>query len=260
MEIDKKDPALEKPPVKGEITPADLAAVDKEIDAVRDIAFESTERVAGTEGPQQVPLEITRKLSLEQEILFKVLAERFRSNMHRHTEIQWEEVQARLNKADQNKIWALHKMEKTGGEPDVVGFDATTGEYIFEDRCANMPKQRMQLCYDGEGEKIRKRLWSLETDEHYRKTALDSEVKIKGNVEDIVHYIEAELLTEEQYYDAQAIDILDSMTSCYLKTPMYLRLKGIVLVGFRFEKAIQITENQFADFLPKCGFRCRLRI
>ena len=139
--------------------------------------------------------EIKKKLSSDQRgDLLKVLKARFEKNMNRHKDIEWAKVQAKLD-ANPGKLWSLDEMEKTGGEPDVVGHDKKTGEYIFYDCSAESPKGRRSFCYDREALESRK--------EH----------KPEDNAVDVAAGMGIELLTEEQYRELQKLGNFDTKTS-----------------------------------------------
>src|SRR6266478_10042630 len=142
-----------------------------------------------------------KDLSPEQrEELLRALKARFEKNMNRHKGLEWAKVQAKLE-AHTEKLWSLHEMERTGGEPDVVGHDKKTGEYIFYDCSAESPISRRSLCYDREALESRK------------------ENKPKDNAMDIAAAIGIELLTEEQYRNFQNLGEFDTKTSSWLHTP-----------------------------------------
>src|ERR1700690_159969 len=143
----------------------------------------------------------------QREELLKVLKSRFEQNVNRHKGLAWAEVQARLE-ASAEKLWSLSEMERTDGEPDVVGHDQKTGEYIFYDCAAESPKARRSLCYDRE--------------------ALDSrkENKPKGNALDMAAAMGIELLTEEQYRELQKVGNFDTKTSSWVKKPSAIRKLG----------------------------------
>ena len=143
----------------------------------------------------------------QREEILKVLKARFEQNMNRHQGLEWVKVQAKLE-ANAEKLWSLHEMEKTGGEPDVVGHDKKTGEYIFYDCSAESPKGRRSLCYDRE--------------------ALDSrkENKPRDNAMDMAAGMGIELLTEEQYRELQTLGNFDTKTSSWVKTPSAIRKLG----------------------------------
>src|SRR6267154_844283 len=140
---------------------------------------------------------ITKRQSEE---ILTVLEARFEKSMNRHKGLEWAKVQAKLE-ADAGKLWSLNEMEKTGGEPDVVGFDKKMGEYIFYDCSAESPKGRRSLCYDGEALESRK--------EH----------KPQNNAIDMAAAMGIELLTEEQSRELQKLGHLDTKTSSWVKTP-----------------------------------------
>ena len=150
----------------------------------------------------------TEKLSSRQrEELLRGLRSRFEKNMNRHEGLAWSQVQGRLE-ADAEKLWSLYEMERTGGEPDVVGHDKQTGEYIFYDCSAESPKDRRSLCYD--------------------RAALDSrkENKPPGNAMEMAAAMGVELLTEEQYRELQKLGNFDNKTSSWVKTPSAIRKLG----------------------------------
>ncbi len=135
------------------------------------------------------------------------LKARFENNMHRHAGPEWAKVQAKLE-ANPEKLWSLREMESTGGEPDVVGFDNTTGEHIFYDCSAESPNSRRSLCYDREAWESRK------------------ENKPENNAMDMAASMEIEILTEEQYRALQKLGNFDAKTSSWVKTPAEIRKLG----------------------------------
>ena len=143
----------------------------------------------------------------QREELLTTLKARFEKNIHRHKNIEWADVQAKLE-ANAEKLRSLHEMEGTGGEPDVVGHDQKTGEYIFYDCSAESPQGRRNLCYD--------------------RAALDSrkEHKPKNNAMDLAAAIGIELLTEEQYRELQKLGPVDTKTSSWIQTPSKIRKRG----------------------------------
>src|SRR5437867_9138037 len=151
----------------------------------------------GIETPQQLPPE-------QLGALLRTIKDRFDKNMNRHQGLQWTAVQARLE-ANTEKLWSLNEMERTGGEPDVVGHDKKTGEYIFYDCSAESPKGRRSVCYDGEALESRK--------EH----------KPENNAMDMAAAMGIELLTEEQYRELQKLGNFDTKTSSWVKTPSDMR-------------------------------------
>ena len=184
----------------------------------------------------------TKKLSAAQsKELLSILKTRFEKNMNRHKGIEWAKVQARLE-ANPGKLWSLDDMEITGGEPDVVGFDKKTGEYIFYDCSAESPKDRRSLCYDREAWKSRK--------EH----------KPKNSAIDVAAEMGIEMLTEEQYMELQQLGKFDAKTSSWIKTPADVRKLGGAISGeFRFGRVF-IYANGAESYFAARGFRGSLRI
>jgi len=173
--------------------------------------------------------------------LLKTLEARFAKNMNRHKDVEWARVQARLE-ANAEKLWSLHEMERTDGEPDVVGYDKKTGEYIFYDCAAESPKARRSLCYDRE--------------------ALDSrkEHKPKDNAIDVAAAIGIELLTEEQYRELQKLGEFDTKTSSWVKTPPTVRkLGGAFFCDRRFD-TVFLYHNGAESYYAARGFRGWLRV
>ena len=140
--------------------------------------------------------------------LLGTLRARFEKSMNRHNSLQWAEVQAKLE-ANPEKLWSLGEMERTGGEPDVVGHDKKTGAYIFYDCSAESPKSRRNTCYDGVGQKARE------------KQGLHP-----GSAIDMAASMGIELLTEEQYRELQKVGNFDTKTSSWVKTPSDIRNLG----------------------------------
>jgi len=161
--------------------------------------------------------------------------------MDRHQGLEWTKVQARLE-ASAEKLWSLSEMERTGGEPDVVGHDKKTGEYIFYDCSAESPKDRRSLCYDRE--------------------ALDSrkENKPKDSATDIAAAIGIELLTEEQYRELQKLGNFDTKTSSWVKTPPDIRKLGGALFCDRRFNTIFVYHNGAESYYAARGFRGSLRV
>ncbi|MBM3289656.1 MAG: DUF4256 domain-containing protein [Candidatus Hydrogenedentes bacterium] len=173
--------------------------------------------------------------------LLGVLKKRFETNMRRHNGVEWSKVQARLV-ANTGKLRSLGEMENTGGEPDVIGFDKQTGEYIFCDCSAESPKGRRSLCYDREALDARK--------EH----------KPKGSAVDMAAAMGVELLTEEQYRDLQDLGEFDTKTSSWLTTPAGIRKRGGAIFGdFRFGRVF-IYHNGAESYYGARGFRGVLRV
>ena len=182
------------------------------------------------------------ELSLEQrEELISVLKARFEKNMNRHKGLEWGKVQAKLE-ADPKKLSSLYEMERTGGEPDVVGFDNVTGEYIFYDCSAESPKGRRSLCYDRAAWESRK--------EH----------KPENNALDLAAAMGIELLTEEEYRELQKLGEFDLKTSSWVKTPPEVRkLGGAIFCDRRFGR-IFTYHNGAESYYAARGFRGSLRV
>src|SRR6058998_1779765 len=163
-------------------------------------------------------VETKKALSPEQrEELLRALKARFEKNMKRHKGLEWAKVQAKLE-ANTEKLWSLNEMERTGGEPDVVGHEKKTGEYIFYDCSAESPKGRRSVCYDREALEARK--------EH----------KPKDSAVDMATAMGIELLTEEQYRELQKLGEFDAKTSSWVKTPAEIRkLEGALFCDRRFD-------------------------
>jgi hypothetical protein len=173
--------------------------------------------------------------------LLGVLKARFEKNRNRHKDLEWAQVQARLE-AHTVKPWSLHEMERTGGEPDVVGRDKKTGEYIFYDCSAESPKGRRSLCYDRE--------------------ALDSrkEHKPRDSATDMAAAMGIELLTEEQYRELQKLANFDTATSSWVKTPSDIRKLGGALFCDRRFNTVFVYHNGAESYYAARGFRGSLRV
>ena len=183
-----------------------------------------------------------KELSSEQRIkLLGALRVRFEKNINRHKGLEWAQVQAKLE-ASAEKLWSLSEMERTGGEPDVVGHDKKTGEYIFYDCAADSPKDRRSLCYDRE--------------------ALDSrkEHKPKDNAVDMAAAIGIELLTEEQYRELQKLGEFDTKTSSWVKTPSAIRKLGGALFCDRRFDTVFTYHNGAESYYAGRAFRGWLRV
>jgi hypothetical protein len=177
----------------------------------------------------------------KREELLKTLEARFEKNMNRHKNIKWANVEAKL-KANPGKLWSLNEMERTGGEPDVVGYDNKTGEYIFYDCSAESPKGRRSLCYDREALEARK--------EH----------KPKNNAIDMAAAMGIELLTEEQYQELQKLGKFDTKTSSWVKTPDDIRKLGGALFCDRRYDTVFTYHNGAESYYAARGFRGSLRV
>jgi hypothetical protein len=183
-----------------------------------------------------------KSLSAEQrEELLQTLKVRFGKNMIRHAGLGWTKVKARLD-ANPGKLWSLHEMESTGGEPDVVGHDKKTGEYLFFDCSAQSPEGRTSLCYDRE--------------------ALDSrkEFKPKNSAMDLAATMGIELLTEEQYRELQQLGEFDTKSSSWLKTPAEIRKLGGAIFGDRRFGRVFVYHNGAPSYYSGRGFRGCLRV
>jgi Protein of unknown function (DUF4256) len=187
-----------------------------------------------------------KKLSPEQrEELLKVLKARFEKNMNRHQGLEWAKVQAKLE-ANTEKLWSLNEMETTGGEPDVVGNDKKTGEYIFYDCSAESPKGRRSVCYDHEALESRK--------EH----------KPENSAVEMAADMGIELLTEEQYRELQSRQMaggnFDTKTSGWIKTPSDIRkLGGAIFADFRYGHVF-VYHNGAESYYAARAFRGSLRV
>jgi len=183
-----------------------------------------------------------KALSQEQlEELLKVLRARFDKNMDRHIGIDWADVQAKLESIPE-KCWSLQQMEETGGEPDVVGYDEVTGEYLFYDCSAESPKGRRSLCYD--------------------RKALDArkQHKPENSAIDVAAEIGIELLTEEQYRHLQSLGKFDAKTSSWLITPPSIReLGGAIFGDFRYGQVF-VYHNGADSYYGARGFRGCLKV
>ena len=152
-----------------------------------------------------------------QKELLKVLKTRFEANMNRHKGLQWAEILHRILEMENSskKLYALYEMERTGGEPDVISYDAATDEYIFCDCSAEAPKGRRSICYDRQAQESRKKL------------------KPENNAVDMADMMGIDILSEKQYRELQEIGEFDTRTSCWLKTPSDIRKAGGALFGDR---------------------------
>jgi hypothetical protein len=179
--------------------------------------------------------------SKQREELLSGLKARFEKNMNRHKGLAWPQIQAKLE-ANAEKLWSLSEMERTGGEPDVVGHDKTTGEYIFYDCSADSPKGRRSLCYDREALESRK--------EH----------KPKDSAIDAAAGMGIELLTEEQYRELQKLGDFDTKTSSWVKTPPGIRKLGGALFCDRRFDTVFTYHNGAESYYAARGFRGSLRV
>ncbi len=173
--------------------------------------------------------------------LLVTLKARFEQNMSRHKNLEWAQVRAKLE-GNSEKLWSLNEMERTGGEPDVVGQDKKTGEYIFYDCSAESPKGRRSLCYDGDALQSRK--------EH----------KPVNSALDMAAAIGIELLTEEQYRELQKLSEFDTKTSSWVKTPAAIRKLGGALFCDRRYNTVFVYHNGAESYYAARGFRCILKV
>jgi hypothetical protein len=177
----------------------------------------------------------------QREVLLAALKDRFSKNKNRHAGIDWTKVQARLE-AKPEKLWSLSEMEKTGGEPDVVGVDKKTGEYIFFDCSEESPKGRRSLCYDREGLESRK------------------EAPPRNAAIDLATDMGIDILTEEQYHELQQLGHFDAKTSSWLKTPSSIRALGGAIFGdYRYGRVF-VTHNGAQSYYAVRGFRGVLKV
>ena len=181
-------------------------------------------------------------LSPEQrEDLLKIIKARFEKNMGRHKDIEWLDVQTRLE-ANPEKLWSLYEMERTGGEPDVIDRDEKTGEYIFCDCSAESPKGRRSVCYDGEALESRK--------EHKPENSALGMAEAMG----------IEILTEEQYRKLQKLGEFDTKTSSWVKTPDNIRKLGGAIFCDRRYDTVFVYHNGAESYYASRGFRGMLRV
>jgi hypothetical protein len=183
-----------------------------------------------------------KELSLEQrEELLRTLKARFEKNMNRHAGLEWAKVHAKLED-NPEKLWSLSEMERTGGEPDVVGHDKKTGEYIFYDCSAESPKSRRSLCYDREALESRK------------------EYKPENSAMDMAAAMGIEILTEEHYRELQKLGNFDTKTSSWVKTPSGIRKLGGALFCDRRYNTVFVYHNGAESYYAARGFRGSLRV
>ena len=179
--------------------------------------------------------------SPQRDELLGALQARFAKNMNRHKGLEWAKVRSRLE-TDTKKLWSLNEMERTGGEPDVVGHDKKTGEYIFYDCSAESPKGRRSFCYDRAALEARK------------------EFKPANNAVDMTAAMGIELLTEEQYRELQQLGNFDTKTSSWVKTPSDIRKLGGALFCDRRFNTIFVYHNGAESYYAARGLRGSLRV
>jgi hypothetical protein len=187
-------------------------------------------------------IETKKELSPEQcKELLRALKARFEKNMNRHKGLEWAKVLAKLE-ANTEKLWSLNEMERTAGEPDVIGLDKNRGEYNFYDCSAESPKDRRSLCYDHEGLDSRK--------EHKPENSAINMAAAMG----------IEILTEEQYRELQKLGNFDTKTSSWVKTPAEIRKLGGALFCDRRYDHVFVYHNGAESYYGVRGFRCSLWI
>lgn len=186
--------------------------------------------------------ETKKKLSAgERKELLETLKARFEKNMKRHPGLDWAKVEARLE-ADAKKMGSLYEMEETGGEPDVMGHDKKTGEYVFFDCSAETPKGRVSVCYDRKG-------WESRKEHRPANTAMDMATEMG-----------VELLTEEQYLELQEFGDFDTKTSSWVAAPADVRKLGGALYGERRYGRVFVGHNGAQSYYAARGFRGVLRV
>lgn len=177
----------------------------------------------------------------QQEKLLEILKTRFEKNMNRHNGLEWEKVQAKLE-TNTEKLWSLYEMERTGGEPDVVGFDKETGEFIFYDCSPESPKGRRSVCYDRE---------ALESRKNH---------KPQNNAIDMARDMGIKILSEEQYRELQKLGHFDTKTSSWVKTPENIRKLGGAIFCDRRYDTVFVYHNGADSYYASRGFRGSLRV
>jgi uncharacterized protein DUF4256 len=181
--------------------------------------------------------------SKQRKELLRTLNARFEKNIHRHKGMEWAKVQTKLE-ADPEKLWSLNEMERTGGEPDVVGHDDETGEYIFCDCSAESPKGRRNICYDREGQTAREK----------------QGLHLEGNAIDMAADMGVEPLNEEQYRELQKLGNFDTKSSSWLKTPPDIRKVGGAIFADRRYGHVFVYHNSAPCFYGGRAFRGTLRV
>lgn len=189
-------------------------------------------------------VEINLELSPEQgEALLKTLQGRFGKNMHRHEGLEWPKIQAKLE-AQPEKLASLQAMESSGGEPDVVGYDDKTDEYIFYDCAAESPRGRRSICYDRKGQEEREK----------------KGVYPAGNAVDLAAAMGIELLNEDQYRELQKLEAFDTKTESWIQTPAAIRKLGGAIFADRRYGRVFVFHNSAPSFYAARGFRGLLRV
>jgi len=183
-----------------------------------------------------------KELSPEQKVeILETLRTRFEHNQHRHQGIHWADVQSKLE-AQPQKLWSLNEMEKTGGEPDVIGYDTQTDEFIFCDCSAESPQGRRNICYDQEALESRK------------------EFKPENSALGMAEAMGIEILIEEQYRELQKLGNFDTKTSSWLKTPPAIRKLGGAIFADRRYDHVFVYHNSASSYYGSRGFRGMLRV
>jgi hypothetical protein len=183
-----------------------------------------------------------KELSPEQrDEILSVLKIRFENNMNRHNGLEWSTIKAKLE-ANFEKLWSLNEMERTGGEPDVIGYDKLTGEFIFYDCSAESPKGRRSFCYDRDALESRK--------EH----------KPENNAVDMADAMGIDILTEEQYRELQKLGNFDTKTSSWVKTPSDIRKLGGAIYCDRRYDTVFLYHNGAESYYAVRGFRCSIKV
>jgi hypothetical protein len=177
----------------------------------------------------------------QRDSLLRALKARFEKHMKRHSGLAWEKVLARLE-ASPDKLWSLSEMERTGGEPDVIGHDDKTGEYLFYDCAAEAPKGRRSICFDRQSLDARK------------------EFKPRDSASDMAAAMGVEILTEQQYRELQKLGEFDTKTSSWLKTPPAIRKLGGAVFGDRRYGHVFVYHNGAQSYYAGRGFRGSLRV
>jgi hypothetical protein len=173
--------------------------------------------------------------------ILATLKSRFEKNLHRHKGLKWPAIEAKLEAAPE-KLWTLNELEKTGGEPDVVALDKSTGEYVLFDCSAESPKGRRSFCYD-------RAAWQSRI-----------EAKPKNNAIDAAAALGADILTEAQYRDLQQLEPIDTKTSSWIATPARIRQLGGALFCDRRFDTVFTYHNGAESYYAARGFRCSLRV
>jgi len=197
--------------------------------------------LAGAKRIEKMKKELSAR---QREVLLGALKARFEKNPDRHKGLDWAGVQPRLQgrEANAEKLWSLHEMERTGGEPDVVGQDRKLGEFVFCDCSAETPKGRTSVCYDREG-------WESRREHRPKTTALDMATAMG-----------IELLTEAQYLELQTLGEFDRKTSSWVKAPVDIRKLGGALYGERRYGRVFVGHNGAQSYYAGRGFRGVLRV